>query len=187
MAQEEQVVEFIPTPIEPAGHLDQLFRQTRIHHMQLSSMADVKANMMLTLGALVITFSIGYLEDPFLRWPVIVMILFCIMTILSAAYAVMPKIDWQKRPDLNDHNCNILFFGTFLNLDYDEYTGMMDQVIHDPARVYEAQMREIYDLGLYLGHKKYRYIRIAYQSFLIGLISSAVIFIVVELVKLAQT
>jgi hypothetical protein len=33
---------------QPAVHLDHMIRQTRAHHVQLSSMADMKANMMLT-------------------------------------------------------------------------------------------------------------------------------------------
>ena len=64
------------TPITPGTHLDHLLRQTRMHHVQLSAMADVKANIMLTLAAVVTTFSIGYLNDPLLRWPVVVLIFF---------------------------------------------------------------------------------------------------------------
>ncbi len=45
-------------PVDPSGHLDQLFRQTRTYHAQLSQMADVKASMMLTLASLISTFSI---------------------------------------------------------------------------------------------------------------------------------
>ena len=103
------------TPISPANHLDHLLRQTRMHHAQLSAMADVKANIMLTLAAVVTTFSIGYLSDPLLRWPVIVLILFCLCTIFFAAYAVMPKLDFDFRPNLEKLDCNILFFGSFMN------------------------------------------------------------------------
>ena len=56
------------------NHLDHFIRQTRVHHMHLSSMADTKANIMLTISALIITFSIGHLSDPHLRWPVLVLI-----------------------------------------------------------------------------------------------------------------
>ncbi|MCP4358374.1 MAG: hypothetical protein GY796_10200 [Chloroflexi bacterium] len=171
--------------VEPSGHLDQLFRQTRAHHAQLSQMADIKANMMLTLGALIITFSIGYLDDPVLRWPVIVMISSCIVTILSATYAVMPKVDLKSRPDLDNPNCNFLFFGSFMNLDFDEYTQMFDALLHDPSQAYRVQLREVYELGIYLGRKKYRYIRVAYLSFLTGLMMSTLVLIVVEGVNIA--
>ena len=76
-------------PIQPSRQIDQMLMQTRAHHVNLSSMADLKANIMLTLAALIVTFSIGYLDNPILRWPVTVMIFFCVITILAAAYAVM--------------------------------------------------------------------------------------------------
>jgi hypothetical protein len=39
------------------SHLDHLVRQTRMHHTQLSSMADMKANMLLTITSVVITLA----------------------------------------------------------------------------------------------------------------------------------
>lgn len=170
--------------ITPAGHLDHLLRQTRIHHMQLSSMADVKANIMLTLAAVVTTFSIGYLNDPLLRWPVIVLILFCVVTIFFAAYAVMPKLNFDYRP-AHYHNCNILFFGNFMNLKYEAFAEMMEEVMASPERTYEAQIREVYELGTYLGHQKYRYVRQAYKSFLVGLASAGLVLVIVELFNAA--
>ena len=173
-------------PIVPANHLDQLIRQTRMHHVQLSAMADVKANIMLTLAAVVTTFSIGYLNDPLLRWPVIVLILFCILTIFFAAYAVMPKLDYDFQPNLERMDCNILFFGSFMNMDYEDYAEVMNELMQMPARAYEAQIREVYELGVYLGYQKYRYVRLAYQSFLVGLICTGLVLILVEIFNLAQ-
>ena len=169
---------------QPGGHLDQLIRQTRNHHTQLSSMADVKANMLLTMSSLVITFSLRYLEDPYLRWPVIVLTVFCLITIFNAAYAVMPKVNFKFRPDLEKLDCNILFFGSFMNLDYDEYAMAMEQVLNDPSKAYEAQVREIYELGVFLGRNKYFYIRRAYVSFLTGLAAGGAVLLIVEVFNL---
>ena len=171
-------------PIAPANHLDHMLRQTRMHHTQLSAMADVKANIMLTLAAVVTTFSIGYLSDPLLRWPVVVLILFCVITISFAAYAVMPKLNFDYRPQ-NYQHCNILFFGSFMNLDYEAFAEIMEEVMQAPDRTYEAQIREIFELGVYLGHQKYRFVRLAYQSFLAGLLCAGLLLVVVELFNLA--
>jgi hypothetical protein len=43
---------------QPAGHIDQMLRQTRAHHVQLSQMADSKANMIMTVGSLLVPLSI---------------------------------------------------------------------------------------------------------------------------------
>jgi len=44
----------------PGQYVDQLLRQTRGHHVELSAMADFKANMMLTVASLVIPLSMGH-------------------------------------------------------------------------------------------------------------------------------
>ncbi|MCB8979290.1 MAG: hypothetical protein H6657_17905 [Ardenticatenaceae bacterium] len=172
------------TPIVPGTHLDHLLRQTRMHHVQLSSMADVKANIMLSLAAVLTTFSIGYLSDPVLRWPVVVLILFCVTTVFFAAYAVMPKLNFDFRPDVKNPNCNILFFGNFMNLNYEDFGDIMDEIMHSSDKVYEAQIREVYELGVYLGHQKYRYVRLAYLTFISGLVSSGGLLILIEIIRL---
>lgn len=168
-------------PITPGGHIDQLLRQTRAHHVQLSVMADVKANILLTLSSLLITFSIRYLSDPYLKWPVIVLIAFCMATVTSAAYSVMPKLDFQWRPSGRPPRVNMLFFGNFMNMSYDEYLEVMEDTLDDPAQVYEMQIREVYELGVFLAQKKYRFIRLAYQLLIAGMFASGLIWLVVEL------
>ena len=165
-------------------HLDHFMKQTRVHHVQLSAMADRKANMLLTLSALVITFSIGYLTDPVLKWPVLTLILFCLGTVITAAYAVLPKLKLDQYPDLENPDCNVLFFGNFMNLEYEEYSDMMERIMLDYNKVYEAQVREVYELGVFLGHKKYRYIRLAFILFIAGLIVSGLVFAIVEMMIL---
>lgn len=66
---------------QPGSHLDHLIRQTRWHHAQLSSMADVKANMMLTISSVVLTLSVRYLTEPLFRPAAIVLIFFCLLTV----------------------------------------------------------------------------------------------------------
>jgi len=167
--------------LEPSGQLDQMVRQTRVHHAQLSQMADVKASMLLTLASLILTFSIGYLSDPVLRWPVVIMLSFCVITILSAAYAVMPKLNLGSQPKITENNSNILFFASFINMDYEEYAGVMNDVMHDPTLSYEVMVREIYEIGKYLGWKKYRYIRIGYTAFLLGVVLSVLTLIILQI------
>lgn len=171
--------------IEPRQDIDRVLAQTRAHHVQLSAMADVKANIMLTLSSLLVTFSIRYLSDPVLRWPVIVLIIFCTITMLMAAYAVMPKASSRNyRPTRESRN--MLFFGNFLNMNVDDYLEVMEQILSDHNQVYEEQVREVYELGLFLGKKKYRFIRYAYISFIAGMVASGVVFVLVGIFELAQ-
>ena len=157
--------------IQPGNHIDQLLRQTRWHHVQLSTMADAKANMMLTVPAVLITLAVPRLTEPLFRWAAVVLIVFCLITIVLAACAAMPG-----RSSAGNTSGNLLFFDDFTHLSYEEFEHAMENILNDPTRTYEAQVREIYTLGMYLAKKKYRYVRLAYLSFVGGLLVSSAVF-----------
>jgi hypothetical protein len=137
------------------SHLDHLVRQTRMHHTQLSSMADMKANMLLTITSVVI------------------------MTIGLATYAVMPKIPFFVKRETADitktSGFNILFFADFVRLSYEEFEMAMEEVMNDHSLTYQVQIRELYTLGTFLAKKKYLFLRLAYITFIIGAFASALI------------
>lgn len=175
--------------IEPPGaFLDHFFKQTREHHVQLSSQADYKAQMMMTVSSLVVTMSAGYLKEPVLQWAALAMILFCCMSILCAILAVMPRLPRRlpagTRIEAGGPGFNILFFGSFISLSYEDYMKEMERVCKDPNQVFEAMCKELYGLGVFLAKTKYRYLRWSYQCFLAGMFSSVIIVIVTEILSL---
>ncbi len=160
---------------QPATHLDHMIRQTRQHHMQLSSMADLKSNALLTIASIVITLSIrNTMIEPF-KWAAIVLIVFCLMTVMLASYATMPKMRLRAGlvpAEARGAGFNLLFFGDFVGLGYDDFEDAMKYVMKDPDRTYEAQIKDIYMLGRYLADKKYRFLRAAYLTFMTGIVTS---------------
>jgi hypothetical protein len=175
-----RLTSFTDMKINQAGaHIDQLLRQTRAHHVQLSSMADMKANILLTMSAVVITLSAPHVFKTDFQWPFFILIIFCVVTVAFAAYAVMPKFSFPRKsqspPDVNNPNLNLLFFGDFIRLDYQKFQTAMEELMNDPSRVYEAQVRELYVLGIFLAKKKYRYLRLAYVSFITGVFVSFIL------------
>lgn len=167
---------------QPSVHLDHMLRQTRNHHVQLSSMADLKANILLTLSSVVITISFTYISNPDLKWGALILIGFCFLTIILSIYTVMPKIPVYSKsgnkPDINNSSFNFLFFGDFSHLDYEYYEKTMEEILNDTSRMYQSQIREIYNLGKFLAQKKYRFIRLAYLSFILGLFLSCIIMLI---------
>ena len=165
----------------PAGHIDQMIRQTRAHHVSLSSLADKKANMMLTIASLMIPLSTGFLYEDRSHLAAATLIGFCVVTILLAAYSAMPKIKAanksEKKLDLNENSFNLLFFGSFIRMGYREFEDEMGKMMNDPNKVYETQVREIYTMGQYLARKKYKFLKFSYYSFIIGILSSSFIYI----------
>ncbi|MFQ5550308.1 MAG: Pycsar system effector family protein, partial [Gemmatimonadales bacterium] len=140
--------------IPPANYNDQLLRQTRMHHVQLSGMADLKANMLLTMASLVITLTVPRVLEGRYTQSLVVLVLTCLATIILAAYATMPKtplvIDHSKRPDTKSTAFNILFFGDFSFLAYEEFEEEMASVMADADTAYRSQIKEIYTLGIFL-------------------------------------
>jgi hypothetical protein len=163
----------------PGSFLDHFLRQTRIHHVQLSGMADMKANMMLTVASVVLTFTVGYLADPAFQWAALTLIAFCFASIVAAIYSVMPRVPLPSkngaRHDMKDPNYNPLFFGTFIHMTLEEYNEVMEHAVNDPSEAVELMVREIYTLGCFLAYRKYRYLRWAYLLFLSGLLIAGLV------------
>lgn len=171
--------------IQQAGaHLDQMLRQTRAHHVQLSAMADVKANGLMTMSALIMTLSVPYLANDHYQEAVAVLLVFGLLTIMLATFAVMPGIQIptgsHAHPEKRGANFNLLFFGDFTQLTLDDYKTEMEAVMNDASQAYEVQVQEIYVLGKYLSARKYRLLRSAYLSFLIGLLSAIAVLVFVS-------
>jgi hypothetical protein len=177
-----------PMKINHAGaHLDHLLRQTRMHHVQLSSMADAKANALMTMSAVMMTLSTPYLGNEHFKLMAVVLMSFCLLTILLATYTVLPKITISRSPaaapSARPPFFNLLFFGDFVGLDLEQFKAEMEEVMNDPSRTYEAQVQEIYALGKYLAERKYRVLRLAYLSFVTGLLVSGTILLVTSVFR----
>jgi len=166
---------------QPTGHLDQMIRQTRAHHVNLSSLADQKANMMLTISSLMIPLSTRFLFEEKTNLAAVTLIGFCVITILFAAYAAMPKIRGnmgKKRIDLSEDSFNLLFFGSFTRMGYNAYKDAMEKTMNNHSEVYETQIREIYTMGTYLAHNKYKFVQFSYLTFIAGIVFSSIIYVV---------
>jgi hypothetical protein len=160
-------------------------RAVHFHHVQLSSMADMKANMLLTMSSVVLTLCLPQVVRYNHLWPLYILIGFCLLTICLAAYAVMPKLPPANLPppDPLDPSFNILFFGDFTRLSQAQFEASMEEILNDPSRAYGAQVREIYLLGTFLAKKKYRFLRLGYLSFITGLFASFAGFIIEVLLE----
>jgi Family of unknown function (DUF5706) len=168
------------TTKQHGSYADHLMRATQFHHVQLSSMADVKANMLLTMSSVILTLCLPQVLKNVHLWPLYILISFCLLTICLATYAVMPKLPPAKlpAPDVNDPRFNLLFFGDFTRLSQEQFESAMGDVMSDHDRTYGAQVREIYLLGTFLAKKKYRFLRLGYIAFITGLFASFIAFVI---------
>jgi hypothetical protein len=91
----------------------------------------------------------------------------------------MPKLPLLPRPradaGIKRPEFNLLFFGDFVSLSYEEFEAAMEEVMNDPSLSYQIQTKEVYTLGMFLAKQKYRYLRLAYITFIIGAFASALV------------
>lgn len=158
--------------IPERGTTDNLLRTAQQHHVALSSMADTKANIIITMSSIVLTLTLGRLSDPDLRAAALILGVFTLLALLLAVLAVLPK---YRPPKLNPDGSlpsgfNLLFFGHFGVLDRERYLREMSQALARDGSPYATWAADIYSLGVYLAHYKYRYLRLSYLFFLAGFV-----------------
>lgn len=160
--------------------MDNMFRIAMNNHLQLSAMADAKANMMITVCALIMTLSLASITNPLLQPAILSMGVTCVATMLYAVFATMPKLPDRisGKIDARGPEFNLIFFGHFCQLDFQTYLREMEQLMNDRSIVYESLVKDLYVLGKVLSDRKYRYIRISYQVFMAGLVISTIVLII---------
>lgn len=155
---------------------DNVLRTAQQHHVQLSAMADTKANIIITVTSIVLTLSLGRLADPALRLSVLILASFTLIALLLAILAVLPKYrPLRLKGDELPPNFNILFFGHFAELPRERYLAEINKVLMPDGSPYKTWASDIYSLGIYLSHHKYRYLRYSYMFFLTGFVLACLV------------
>ncbi len=160
-----------------------MLRLTSENHMRLSEMADNKANILISVNAIIISVILSVLirkieVDKHLAIPTFIFLATALTTIVISILATRPKITKGNftREDILNRKTNLLFFGNFFNSELEEYKWGMSTMMKDPNYLYGTLVDDIYYLGKVLG-RKYKLVRIAYSIFMIGIIVSAIAFI----------
>ena len=162
--------------IKRSGSIDYMLRTAQQHHVQLSLMADQKANIMVATNTVLITLVLSRFDfnDP--TWGLLALIISSFFALLAAIIAVYPMNQKSVVAPRLIKNDNPLFYGTFSRLKYDDYAEKMAKLMQNDDSVYDAMVNDLYQLGVYVKATKYRFIRISYQIFFVGLFVSLVLF-----------
>jgi hypothetical protein len=159
--------------VRARSSVDNILRTIQQHHVTLSLMADTKASILITISSIVLTLSISRSGDSHLRPALLTIAATCLVSLLLAIFAVLPVFA-EKRPRTR----NLFFFGHFSALTEDEFMNEMHGILVDDGALYEAALRDIHSMGIYLYRKKYRFLRLAYLALLIGFIAATVVGVV---------
>ena len=156
------------------------------NHINLSAIADNKANIMISVNAILLSVLISLLtyKNMAETTPMVLMAFFTFFTtgLASLIFAVLsarPKVTTVNKniTDIDELKKNMVFFGSYVHLELDQYEQAVDAMFRDGALIYGNMARDIYFLGKVLD-KKYRYLTNSYNIFMVGFAATAVILMV---------
>jgi hypothetical protein len=163
--------------------IETMFRAAYRVQMDLTALADNKANMMISINAIIISIIIAAVApkldaNPWLLIPSTVFLLGILISVTFAIMAARPRM--QSAPislqDLRHSEGNILYFGVFANMEKEDFLEGMMELIEDKATLYETMIRNIYEMGSVL-KRKFILLQAAYSIFMVALLLGVFSFI----------
>ena len=168
----------------PERGIETMFRVTLRNHITLSDIADTKANILLSVNAIIISLALSSLlpkldnpSNQYLIIPTIVFIAFTVASIVLSVIATRPNVTEGKftRKDVEDKKVNLLFFGNFHKMSLPEFEWAMGELMKNKEYLYSSMTKDLYFLGKVL-NRKYKILRVTYLVFMIGIIVSVIAF-----------
>ncbi|MEN2283132.1 Pycsar system effector family protein [Algoriphagus sp. SE2] len=155
------------------------FRVTFKNNCNLLQIADNKANIIISINALVISSLVaimGYgtishqveIQNPITLAPVLLLITACFISTILAVQSAKPKIMGNKRGDDTPSKSSIMFFGSSEKLSMDEYLFEVNRILPSKKEIQEQMSIALFYQAKVL-NKKYSLLRHAYNVFIIGL------------------
>ena len=160
-----------------------IIRTTQRNNIDLTQLADNKANVLLSLNAIMITFllpmvlsNLDVIFEGYLYIPLIILSITCFSTIYISAIVLKPSNLQEYRASSSDDpdaRFSPFFFGNFHKMEPEEYYAYMKESASNTEMIKAHLMQDLYYIGRRLGYKMDR-IRLAFNIFLGGLFLSLV-------------
>lgn len=170
----------------PERSIQTLFRVTLRNHIKLSDIADTKANILLSVNAIIISLALANLipqldsvTNKHLLIPTLILVVFSVASIILSIMSTRPNVTSGEftKDQVKKREVNLLFFGNFHKMPFDQFKWGISQLIKDKDYVYESMMLDLHLLGIVL-QRKYLLLRLTYTVFMIGIIVSVVSFVI---------
>lgn len=145
-------------------------RTLQANHLQLSAIADQKASIL--VGATMVVLGVvAPLQADELRVTLVLLVITAALAGGAAVLSLLPRFrSTAVRP-------NVLFFGVHSRLDSDQFHAELAGLVAEDGRVYAAIAEDVHQMGKVLV-RKFRLINVAYGILLVGLISTAVAYVI---------
>ncbi len=168
---------------------DTLFRITVRNQIDMISIADNKANMIISINTIIISlvvaimgasFANPYFSSAQITIPFLILLFSNTISAVFSILAARPR--FRKGPP-NYKTSSMLYFGNFRHIPLTEYIQEMEEIITSKKSVYRNLIIDLYNNGQILD-KKYRMLSVSYTAFLIGIILCVVSYLILFTVNL---
>ncbi|MFT4203575.1 MAG: DUF5706 domain-containing protein [Chitinophagaceae bacterium] len=172
---------------KPSKGIETMFRITSSNNQKLSSMADNKAHILISVNSIILSAIISLLlrkleEYQYLSIPTYIILAVSVVSMIFSLVATRPNLPSGEftEEDINDKKVNLLFFGNFYKMSLEDYTKGMEAVMDDYGYLYRSLIKDVYSQGVVLSHK-YKLLHISYTVFMFGMLLSVISFIIANI------
>ena len=179
-------------PPKDGRGIETLYRSVYAYHISLTSIADNKANMMISINTIIISIVItlfgtgftfssgnGFSSVRFV-FPMAFLLLTSLLAVVFAILSARPNVTTKEKYELNKKDSSILFFGNFAQLELREFVDKIKALKDQKDELYDSMTVDIFYLGSVLV-RKYNYLSWSYNIFMFGMVFCAVGFVVIML------
>lgn len=178
--------------------IDTMYRTAFRNHINLSRIADGKANMMISINTIILSIvitvsgaSLSFFEDVFFEnpeflIPIISLLLSSLIAVVFAVFSARPNVtEYRIKKDklIKSKEASLLYFGNFLKLEKKEFVEYMATMKLNQSALYDDLAKDLYDLGQVM-HRKYLLLTISYNTFVGGLALAVISFLTVYLLNI---
>lgn len=153
-----------------------IIRTTLRNNIELTNIADNKANMLLSLNGIMISILVPLvLSNSDLVWkkymyiPLIMFVLTCFSTMYISTMVLRPS-NFENFKDklLDQTEFSPFFFGNFFKMEPQEFFNYLNESMGDKDKMKMYLAQDLYFVGKRLGFKM-QWVRIAFSIFITGI------------------
>lgn len=155
--------------------VETLFRNSYRAHLDLIALAATKANIMISINGLILSFlfiseAFVMSEQPLLGIPTSIFLVTCFFSVVFAILSVLPERNkglWKVEDFVQDR-ANLLVFEDYTDLTESEYLPTMRGLLQSSPRIYDSMVKQLYFLGAH-ANKRVKLLHLSYGIFIVGL------------------
>lgn len=147
---------------------DYVLRTAQQEAITVSVLADQKANILLGVSLIMVTGLVGVLPSVGFTIALAVLGTTTVIAAVLALLCLVPDLGPSRQPT------NPLYFADVARMTFPEFRRRMVGVLATSPSIYEAILVDLHASSQTLLQRKFRYLRLAYSVFLVGLLLTVV-------------